>query len=280
MSGFPIKGFRRSYRYPSSRTSSSSGTALVRASGGAVAASVFAAYIPTFLVMFWSFAVLLWTLVVGFSSALSAPRSLRSELAALAVFAALGAALMLWSMLGLLIPAGLAARRAPEVYIQLFHVLKLLWGWFLSLALVGAWVWERRWARRHAHGQLQQSMQTIVSQDAALDMAAYAGHKDWASDGCDGSDGRPSGDAYRVPYDATYGDAGEGEITPFRHETAHAAGAAAYKTPPYEQTECPEYTSYSGPGQHQQESTAPDAASPSVSTKPSTKGGYMRVHNP
>lgn len=250
-SRFPQSGWRRAYYSPSGRPPS--GLQLLD-SDEAIVAAVFASILPTFLVIFWSFAVLIWLLVVAFSSPISPQRSLRSEARTLAVFTWLGFALMVWQLLGFFIPIGMVASKVPGLYVTVFMTLILVWGWLLWLALCIAWVYEWRWSKKNAHGQTQQSMKTLVSQDTALDFNTYAGNKEWDSD--HGHE-QTSYNAYRVPFDTTYASE-ETEVTPFQHAGPSVPTDAKGQPRPY----------------------ADPSIAPVLSASPADRRGeYMRVHN-
>lgn len=161
---------------------------------GEDAEAAFMSYIPNFLGLFWSFAVILWLLILPCTS--GAPRSIASMSKTLLCFWVIGAASSLWTS----IVIGVAAGRGS--YVWGLWVCILVFAWLLTIALFGAWLWLRLWSRKHAKGQLYRSIES-VEQDGVQDNH----HVD------------PS-------------NMGKGDGTPQPPQLAYAAYPGAYPTPP------------------------------------------------
>lgn len=111
------------------------------------AETVVGAYVPPFLMLFFTVAVIVWLLVLAVSGPRSSVRAIRSELRALGAFTIIGACIMLWVVIGATV---LFKLNDMEDIIPLFVVLEFVWGWFLVAALALVWIWEAVWAKAAA----------------------------------------------------------------------------------------------------------------------------------
>lgn len=269
--------------------------AIERVRGSDTAAQVFANVIPTFLVMLWSAAVLIWLLVRACCSSLNSVRSLRSELRTLRWSTIIGGVGMLYSLIGYFGRLGVLAHHRGIVYVPRLVALKLAFGWLLFLSVLGAWMWQRRWARKHANGQYHLSMRILAHRG---DVDTYR-IKDWEH----------SVEAV-VPASYHARDVVETEITPFQPPAPTDPNSANQSiSHPYEGVSDAYDNADAGPsskledrppayrsptpmaGRSAQQQTgevesgatikaAPSAPLPKVTKRPPTKGDYMRVQNP
>lgn len=112
-------------------------------------------YIPNFLGLFWSFAVILWLLILPCTSTASAPRSIASMTKTLLWFWLIGFASSLWTSIVIGVSTGRGA------YVWGLWVCILVFAWLLTVALFATWLWLRQWSKKHANGQLYRSIESI-----------------------------------------------------------------------------------------------------------------------
>lgn len=117
--------------------------------------------VPQFLGLFWSFAVILWLLILPCKSSSSGPRSIASMQKTLMWLGIIGLACSLYSS----IASGVEKSR--ERIIWGISIVTLVFAWLTTITLFAIWIWLRLWARKNAHGMLQRSVEDVEESNGA-----------------------------------------------------------------------------------------------------------------
>lgn len=118
--------------------------------------------VPTFLGLFWSFAVILWMLILPCVGVTRPLRSIAWMSKALLWFGLIGFAISLWFS----IAVGVFMSEEGALMTGL-RVCILVFSWLLTVALLATWFWLRLWGRKHANGQLNRSIESVEDDNAA-----------------------------------------------------------------------------------------------------------------